>query len=236
CVRIYFFFQAEDGIRDFHVTGVQTCALPIFRRILGIVGARIDVVGYFLPLVLEHVAFARGVQQVGVGRQRTFAALVLGYWNRVLLGPLAQGRAAGQVPFPPWSDDVNVGRQRVSRPIETELVLARAGGAVGHRIRPGFARDLDQPLGDQRPRDRGAEQIVAFIAGVGAHHREDEVAHEFLAQIVYVDVLRLDAHHLGLTARRFQLLALAQVGGEGYDLAVVGRLQPLEDHAGVETA
>src|SRR5690606_40722598 len=27
-----FFFQAEDGIRDFHVTGVQTCALPISRR------------------------------------------------------------------------------------------------------------------------------------------------------------------------------------------------------------
>src|SRR5690606_40545655 len=27
---IFFFFQAEDGIRDFHVTGVQTCALPIF--------------------------------------------------------------------------------------------------------------------------------------------------------------------------------------------------------------
>src|SRR5690625_7768210 len=25
----YFFFQAEDGIRDGHVTGVQTCALPI---------------------------------------------------------------------------------------------------------------------------------------------------------------------------------------------------------------
>src|SRR5690606_40401032 len=28
---VYFFFQAEDGIRDFHVTGVQTCALPISR-------------------------------------------------------------------------------------------------------------------------------------------------------------------------------------------------------------
>src|SRR5690606_40495073 len=27
-----FFFQAEDGIRDFHVTGVQTCALPISWR------------------------------------------------------------------------------------------------------------------------------------------------------------------------------------------------------------
>src|SRR5690606_40283383 len=28
-LAVFFFFQAEDGIRDFHVTGVQTCALPI---------------------------------------------------------------------------------------------------------------------------------------------------------------------------------------------------------------
>src|SRR5256885_4290317 len=27
---VFFFFQAEDGIRDYKVTGVQTCALPIF--------------------------------------------------------------------------------------------------------------------------------------------------------------------------------------------------------------
>src|SRR5690606_40030066 len=29
CHPCIFFFQAEDGIRDFHVTGVKTCALPI---------------------------------------------------------------------------------------------------------------------------------------------------------------------------------------------------------------
>src|SRR5256885_6824644 len=29
-VSLFFFFQAEDGIRDYKVTGVQTCALPIF--------------------------------------------------------------------------------------------------------------------------------------------------------------------------------------------------------------
>src|SRR2546425_8706949 len=29
---MFFFFQAEDGIRDKLVTGVQTCALPISRR------------------------------------------------------------------------------------------------------------------------------------------------------------------------------------------------------------
>src|SRR2546426_6789484 len=28
-VLVFFFFQAEDGIRDYKVTGVQTCALPI---------------------------------------------------------------------------------------------------------------------------------------------------------------------------------------------------------------
>src|SRR2546425_6972088 len=31
CLRLFFFFQAEDGIRDKLVTGVQTCALPISR-------------------------------------------------------------------------------------------------------------------------------------------------------------------------------------------------------------
>src|SRR5256885_8223991 len=34
CVLLFFFFffQAEDGIRDYKVTGVQTCALPILRN------------------------------------------------------------------------------------------------------------------------------------------------------------------------------------------------------------
>src|SRR6266446_3253150 len=30
---VFFFFQAEDGIRDYKVTGVQTCALPISPRL-----------------------------------------------------------------------------------------------------------------------------------------------------------------------------------------------------------
>src|SRR5256885_9687467 len=32
CIHFFFFFQAEDGIRDYKVTGVQTCALPICSR------------------------------------------------------------------------------------------------------------------------------------------------------------------------------------------------------------
>src|SRR6266446_4279266 len=34
-VAYFFFFQAEDGIRDYKVTGVQTCALPIFGPLSG---------------------------------------------------------------------------------------------------------------------------------------------------------------------------------------------------------
>src|SRR5256885_12181971 len=44
---VVFFFQAEDGIRDYKVTGVQTCALPIctipfHSQILGFNGQPID--------------------------------------------------------------------------------------------------------------------------------------------------------------------------------------------------
>src|SRR5256885_9873835 len=40
CIQSFFFFQAEDGIRDYKVTGVQTCALPIydFRGGMGVRG------------------------------------------------------------------------------------------------------------------------------------------------------------------------------------------------------
>src|SRR5690606_40679440 len=41
----FFFFQAEGGIRDFHVTGVQTCALPISAAVRdpGVLGPELRV-------------------------------------------------------------------------------------------------------------------------------------------------------------------------------------------------
>src|SRR5256884_753041 len=57
--HISFFFQAEDGIRDVAVTGVQTCALPIsFARNVG--GKRVftihevEFAGYGLDLNQQH--------------------------------------------------------------------------------------------------------------------------------------------------------------------------------------
>src|SRR5690606_39844938 len=62
CKSHIFFFQAEDGIRDFHVTGVQTCALPIFKLSCGDIIFladqddvwRIDKVEKSLKLLMHH--------------------------------------------------------------------------------------------------------------------------------------------------------------------------------------
>src|SRR3989442_7761412 len=62
----FFFFQAEDGIRDADVTGVQTCALPISKRLATSLG---PVPHFFLTteVDMERAAEARDAlnQQLG---------------------------------------------------------------------------------------------------------------------------------------------------------------------------
>src|SRR2546430_7290729 len=63
--HVVFFFQAEDGIRDLTVTGVQTCALPICRErrlVAGHVVERDRVAEGVAELaLLEHLHHARDV-------------------------------------------------------------------------------------------------------------------------------------------------------------------------------
>src|SRR5690606_40089368 len=60
-IPFFFFFQAEDGIRDFHVTGVQTCALPI--SVLEYVDVAVEVLR---ADVVEHdVGATRGRGEFG---------------------------------------------------------------------------------------------------------------------------------------------------------------------------
>ena len=154
----------------------------------------------------------------------------------MLFGPGDQRGAAGQIPFAPRRDHLDVGVQRIGRQFEAHLIIALARRAMRHRVGAGFLGDLDQPLRNQRPRDRGAEQVIALVPRIGAHHREDEIADEFLFQIVDIDMFGLDPHQLGLGARGLQFFALPQIGGEGHHFAAIGDLQPLQDDAGIETA
>src|SRR2546430_13479628 len=50
-VCVVFFFQAEDGIRDLTVTGVQTCALPILPSVTGVPGGTAKVIDWSLSSV-----------------------------------------------------------------------------------------------------------------------------------------------------------------------------------------
>src|SRR5207237_3140445 len=45
-LSVFFFFQAEDGIRDSSVTGVQTCALPISTVVMPAASASVAVSGH----------------------------------------------------------------------------------------------------------------------------------------------------------------------------------------------
>src|SRR5699024_11889002 len=83
----YFFFQAEDGIRDRNVTGVQTCALPICAR--GGTG-------------VDDAAFGDGAAQrvLTVGARllgwEVVAALVLDHGDLSLRGGRSEERRVGK--------------------------------------------------------------------------------------------------------------------------------------------
>src|SRR6266567_8693801 len=84
----FFFFQAEDGIRDLTVTGVQTCALPIFvlaglwraRRLGPLITERLPVVVRASETVEGHA----GLYQSRRARDRAAAALREDLLARVL--------------------------------------------------------------------------------------------------------------------------------------------------------
>src|SRR5207248_8174805 len=91
-VVFVFFFQAEDGIRDRTVTGVQTCALPICRRI-----AR---AGFFGSCALVSPAQQRGTSQNDDARSARFRD---GIWS--------PGRAGGALGCVGRSEERRVGEE-----------------------------------------------------------------------------------------------------------------------------
>src|SRR2546430_7952528 len=108
---VFFFFQAEDGIRDLTVTGVQTCALPIFLG-LGFIAmyfASLRVLGgaQVLPtwLILAYLLHTFGelsLSPVGLSYMTKlapprFVGQVMGMWFlSMALGSNLAGQLSGQ--------------------------------------------------------------------------------------------------------------------------------------------
>src|SRR5207245_5854783 len=94
-VSLGFFFQAEDGIRDATVTGVQTCALPILRH--GGACGRYDIVRHaaggcaaaIIFLVIASAAVGGNMQQAPSdpnGSREKSAARTLTYEGATTIG------------------------------------------------------------------------------------------------------------------------------------------------------
>src|SRR5690606_31925422 len=87
---LFFFFEAEGGIRDFHVTGVQTCALPISMMdsvpivcITGQVGSKLigsdafqetDITGITLPVTKHNYLVTRADEVASTVREAFLVA------------------------------------------------------------------------------------------------------------------------------------------------------------------
>src|SRR5687767_15441093 len=96
CFFLFFFFQAEDGIRDKLVTGVQTCALPILER-----RKKCDQV-----LELVDLGYKRDALVTSLSRgmtQRLGLARVLLHEPQVLLLDRSEERRVGKECRSRWS-------------------------------------------------------------------------------------------------------------------------------------
>ena len=162
-------------------------------------------------------------------------SLGTGIW--CCLGEFDQPGAAGQIPFAPRRDHLDVGGERVIAELEADLVVALAGRAVADgigadhawRSRSGAWRSA---AARSRCRADTAPRTARWRASSGRHSRATNSSRRSSMKICS----GLTPASSALRARRLQLLALAEIGGEGDDLAIIGLLQPFQDHAGVEPA
>ena len=86
------------------------------------------------------------MQQVCVDAERGFAAFVLGNRDLVLFCKVDQLGAAGQVPFAPGRNHLDVRVQRIGGQFKPHLIVAFAGGAMRHGIRASVFGNFDQRL------------------------------------------------------------------------------------------
>src|SRR5699024_8524073 len=160
---VIFFFQAEDGIRDRNVTGVQTCALPILRIFGGARGDAperlfADVTGHGLLTragsILGVVGVDDPVQEALIGRVAEVTGLEL-LMEKTL--PPAQIHRTWAL----WRS------QHESATSEVRSLLSSVDAAVAERF-------VDRLLGEL-VRARGGQELLAtlqaFISTGGARER-----------------------------------------------------------------
>src|SRR5437588_5024205 len=183
CIFFFFFFQAEDGIRDHCVTGVQTCALPIYGMGYG-ENAKAGFVTRGLAEIARY-SFAEGANPLTVAGLAGFGDLIATCTSKFsrnrmvgellakgvplaeipdrLGGQVAEGIATAEATFQAAS------RRGVSMPIteQTHLVLSKA-------------KPIRQAMRDLMDREQGEEvagplaEISVLLQAFAAAQREEK--------------------------------------------------------------
>src|SRR3712207_2843200 len=154
-MNIFFFFQAEDGIRDIGVTGVQTCALPIsFLALTAFSTAPSALYGLYerqehlstLTLTVVYAVYSAGV----------VASLVLAghvsdwYGRRAVLIPALVLAAVAAVVFIAWTSLIGLLVARVLTGVALGAAVATATAYIA---------DLDAGLDGSVSRRAGIVEI-----------------------------------------------------------------------------
>src|SRR5256885_4450878 len=135
----FFFFQAEDGIRDYKVTGVQTCALPISRVVgeeLSPAAARVGDVVWIVDPLDGTTNFLHGYPQYAV----SIGALVGGVLSVGVVHDVPRDRAYwGASGLGAWEGERSLQVSRLADPRQ-----ALVGTGVPFQRLPLLRRYLDQ--------------------------------------------------------------------------------------------
>src|SRR5438552_11168871 len=148
-MSIFFFFQAEDGIRDDLVTGVQTCALPIYDRGCGLSDRDVES-STFENWVedLEAVVDTLGLEKFALLGLSHGGALSIAYAARhpervthlILYGASALGRAKAR------------SSMRDLEELNAMLTLTRVGWGTGNPAYEQFFTSIFMPDGKAEER------------------------------------------------------------------------------------
>ena len=130
--------------------------------------------------ILEHTRLVRGVVQilvdgvVGLGLGIDGDVVLLAVGEEVL----ASLEALDELGVAPGGDHLGLGHEGLGAHLETDLVVALAGGAVGEVGSALLVGDADHLLGDAGTSDGGTEQVARFVDGVALDGLEDVVGDE----------------------------------------------------------
>ena len=192
--------------------------------------------GSVIPGIFQHPRLEGDVQEVAVHG----VGLLEGGLDRYVMGLgvgdhfATSGELFAEAFLAPGGDDFHLRGEAGSAQFETNLVIALAGGPVGHGIRTLLEGDVQHSLRDTGTGDGGAEKIAALVDRIGLEHGEDVIAGEFLPHVA--DKALTGPGVEGLFLKAVQFFSLANVRAEGNHIRVIGLLQPGQQDGGVQSS